>query len=360
MCEQFDIFLPTIPKKSKHKDRAMYYLEICRSLQDFRKINVLSNSELCAFLYDYAPRHMREDKAPVPQPAKAWFVGGGGIGGDADFLENATNESFTFWQGSEDIRRGDIVVMYCRTPKSYIHSIWIAQRDGFGDPFFYHYGCVYLSNCVKIKPISHKELKANKIWSINSIVKKNLQGISGNPISFQEYDELLAMLKKKGQDLTVLPRLTTYQTKNSELIINERRVEVFLVEPLLEKIGYASKDWVRQMAVRMGRGERNYPDYAFNATIIRGKEKADWLLEAKHHIKNQRELEDAFDQVRSYALRLQATIIVIADKNELWIISQKNGDFALANGQSFTWVALENPDNLRALDMKIGLKRKRG
>ncbi len=211
-----------------------------------------------------------------------------------------------------------------------------------------------------VKPISHSELKTNKLWSANSTVKRNLQGISGDPISYQEYEELMAMLKTKGQDLNMLPKLTSFQLKSSETISDERQVEVFLVEPLLEKIGYTSKDWVRQMAVPMGRGERNYPDYAFNATITRGKEKADWLLEAKYHIKNQKELRDAFDQVRSYALRLQATIVVIADKNELWIIDQKNGEFDLGNAQAFTWLALGNTDNLRALDMKIGLKRKRG
>lgn len=360
VCQQFDIFLPTLPKKSKHKERAMYYLEVCRSLQDFKTFNKLSNSELCAFLYDYAPRHVREDEGQLPAPVKAWFVGGAGTGGDAEFLEKATKDSFTFWQGSEDIRRGDIVLMYCRAPKSYIQSIWIAQRDGFSDPFFYHYGCVYLSNCIKVKPISHNELKENKIWSTNATVRRNLQGISGDPISFQEYEEMLAILKSKGQNLAELPKLASFQLKSSELISNERQVEVFLVEPLLEKLGYTSKDWVRQMAVRMGRGERNYPDYAFNATIIRGKEKADWLLEAKFHIKNQNELKDAFYQVRSYALRLQAAIIVIADKSELWIIGQKSGDFDLGNAQSFTWVALESPDNLRTVDMKIGLKRKRG
>ena len=47
---------------------------------------------------------------------------------------------------------------------------------------------------------------------------------------------------------------------------NQRDVKVQLVDPLLRRAGLESGDWVRQLAVRMGRGERVYPDYAIGVS----------------------------------------------------------------------------------------------
>jgi hypothetical protein len=66
------------------------------------------------------------------------------------------------------------------------------------------------------------------------------------------------------------------------------------------------------MPVKMGRGERNYPDYCFGANPVRGEETAKMILESKYEIKTQKELLDAYFQTKSYAMRLQVEKFAIA------------------------------------------------
>ncbi|ATD65241.1 hypothetical protein CGZ65_07925 [Neisseria weixii] len=124
------------------------------------------------------------------------------------------------------------------------------------------------------------------------------------------------LIEKNGDNIENLPQLfaPSYQ-KNLELK-NERDVEVELIEPLLKDIG-KNKVWTRQLTVKMGRGERVFPDYALLNERQKSYEQASILLEAKYHIQSNQELEAAFRQVWSYGLRLSARLLIIADKNSL-------------------------------------------
>ena len=102
-------------------------------------------------------------------------------------------------------------------------------------------------------------------------------------------------------------------------------VELALIEPLLKNLGNKSNQWVRQLPVRMGRGERNFPDYAFLTSKEEGFEAASILIESKFWIKNNHQLEETFKQVWSYGQRFSSAKLVIADKDAIWIY-QKNKD----------------------------------
>ena len=114
-----------------------------------------------------------------------------------------------------------------------------------------------------------------------------MQGINGRNIPKKYYDHLLALLEKKGQDISLLPKL---ENDNIELLelTNERDVEVHLLEPLLIKIGYQENDWMRQMKLRMGRGDRVYPDYVIFPNDERNNESGYWIWEAKYTISSHR------------------------------------------------------------------------
>ncbi len=126
ICERYDIAVPDLPGKQQKRQRALYYIELNRALQEFRRRADLSPEELNAFLYDFAPRDIdyRRTEA-LTTPARVWFVMGG-IGGNADFefLDSADNTSISHWQGNLETRRGDIVLMWCVSPRSYLHSVW--------------------------------------------------------------------------------------------------------------------------------------------------------------------------------------------------------------------------------------------
>lgn len=139
ICRSFDISLPELPGKLQKRERALYYLRINRALYEFRKQHGLSPQELNAFLYDFAPKNLgsKLENVALPQPSRVWFViGGVGGNGDFEYLDSADEKSVSCWQGSLETRKGDIILMWCASPRSYLHSVWRALDDGFNDPFF--------------------------------------------------------------------------------------------------------------------------------------------------------------------------------------------------------------------------------
>jgi hypothetical protein len=104
----------------------------------------------------------------------------------------------------------------------------------------------------------------------------------------------------------------------------------------------------------MGRGEGNFPDYAFLTDQTQGFEKASMLIESKFWIRNHRELEDTFKQVWSYGQRLSANKLVIADKDAIWIYDKKQDAFERTRYLKLFWKELENPDTFNKLKKLIG------
>ena len=56
IADTFNVELPKVPLRKDKKERALYYLEFCQIWNEFRKQNNLTIFELCAFLYDFAPK----------------------------------------------------------------------------------------------------------------------------------------------------------------------------------------------------------------------------------------------------------------------------------------------------------------
>ncbi len=317
----------------------------------------MTDFEFCAFLYDFAPKFIKEtdEEKELPEPSQVWWIGGDKYGEDFEFLDtNLNSDISSFWQGNIDTKRGDILVVYCLAPRSYIHSVWRAKRDGIADPFFHYYSNIYITNGQKVPPITIHELKADKHFSKNPLVRKNLQGINGYPLSSEDYLRLQEIFNEKGYDSSDLPQLYNYTYEQNKEIQNEREVEINLIEPFLKRIGYTEKDWIRQLSVRMGRGERNYPDYAFLTDKTYGYEKASMLIESKFHIKNNTELEDTFKQIWSYGQRLNAKKLIIADKDSIRIYLQKNDSFDRTKYKKFFWKELENSDKYNEVKKLIG------
>ncbi|MDB2685932.1 hypothetical protein N9Y42_01865 [Mariniblastus sp.] len=200
LCQRNGIEIPALPKKGAYKARAWFYFEINEALQSFRTQNGMSPEELNAFLYEYAIEDSDfTSDGPMPEPQRAWIVSGGAVhNGDFETVDNATNEDSYPWNCSVDARRGDLVVMYCVSPRSCIHSIWRVTEDGFVDPFFYYYNTAWIGECQRISPISFKDLKENDVWEKSSFVKSNAQGKSGSELTTEEYQEIAQIAESNG------------------------------------------------------------------------------------------------------------------------------------------------------------------
>jgi len=331
-------------------------MQLNKAFHEFRESYGLSTVEMCAFLYDFAPRFLVESNDALPEPSKVWLITGGtGQNGDFEWLEeNVEDKNATdYWQGNLNTRRGDILLMYCVTPHSYIHSIWRAATDGFVDPFFHYHNTVWIEQPTKTVPVTFKEMKADPLLSQKGAIKAHLQGPSGKPFTLEEYDAVLAIMQRKGQDISQLPRPQAISFLPSAELSNERDVEVALVEPLLARLGYTEKDWLRQMPLRMGRGERIYPDYVFGAQTTRGEERADMVFEAKFTIGSERALREAYLQAVSYAYRLRARVVMLAAREGFWLFEQKRGSFSLEHFSLYDWDVLQHPDALFELEKAL-------
>lgn len=194
------------------------------------------------------------------------------------------------------------------------------------------------------------------VLASNKSVRAHFQGAGGKPFPLEDYLVLLEMLKRKGCETSVLPVLPPHAFVFGERLENERDVETQLVEPLLKQLGYSVDEWLRQMPLRMGRGERNYPDYAIEPNTRRGEESATFLIETKFEISTKQQLEEAYIQGKSYALRLQARAFMLAAKEGLWLYRQADG-FAAERRMHWTWQDIEHPDRFHEVAVELGKGR---
>ncbi len=155
----------------------------------------------------------------------------------------------SFWQGSLETRRGDIVLMWCASPRSSLHSIWRALDNGFNDPFFYFYSAIRVGHPVRIVPIPFKEFRNHPVLGQKSVVRAHFQGASGTPFSTEEYTAICALLRSKDFDCSLLPLAPAAEELPDIDLENERAVEQMLVEPLLKRLGFEENDWIRQFPV---------------------------------------------------------------------------------------------------------------
>ena len=344
MVDYFELELPDYPKKSDYRARCMYYWALCEMFYKFRMDNDLSPEELCAFIYDFAPNVIGEQPfAKLPEPTNAWFIGG--ILQDEDKDPNYVSS----WQANSETKQGDILIQYETAPISAITSIRIATTDGIIDPFFHWYTWAHMSHYKAIPPISLNDLKSDAYFSMHSLVRKNFQGVNGWQITGNDYSELLRMIREKGGNTEVLPRLYAPPAPKTKEVKKERDVETELLEYYLGKLGFTEgRDYRRQLPIHAGRGHRVFPDYALHYDATPDYERARVLIEAKLEMKNNAQIEECFKQAYSYAKLLESSVIVLCDKNCL-IIYEKKDCFDRDRYTKIYWGELESSDKLNKL-----------
>jgi hypothetical protein len=350
--------LPHIPSKVKHEERLYYYFELCKSLYEFRNSNNLSPIELNVLLYYFSKNiienvDIRADE--LPEPTKV-YISGATKNDCTDLIEKADANTKSLWAGNVNTLPGDIIIIYGVAPFSQINSIWRAISKGFIDPFSYWYNLIWVGHVEKIPSISYQELVENEVWNKKSIVKSHMQGISGVQCTADEYNEIVRIVQSKGFDIKRLPKIKGPQLFVKAELNNERDVEIHLLEPFLQKLGFTEKNWVRQMPLRMGRGERIYPDYAVKANTKRGEETAEFVWEAKYRITNKKQLLEDFFQAKSYALRLNTNGLGLVAIDGIWL-SYKKDSFMFDKIINFTWEEINNSDIFNKILLEIGNKK---
>lgn len=355
-CDSLGIELPYIPNSVDKRGLVFYYYSICESLDTFSKEYGLSAEELSACVYDFATilQNVTEIKNFLPEPTNVWFTGASKSDYKTTF-QNLTPEIVRNWACNEATKRGDIIVIYCLSPQSFIHSIWRANSDGVANPFSYYYSRATVTNPIEIPPISYAELKNDKYWSNVPIVRKNLQGINGVQLTARDYEELLRLISSKGFDISVLPKLYSPSIEIEVNLTSEKEVEEKLLIPLLAELGYSQSDWQRQLSQKAGRSLKAIPDFVFFPRGERHFQNAPFVLEAKYYLNSSNERMNAFNQALSYCKMMSADLLGLCDKERLIIYSRKDGVFGRFN-PSFEkhWGNIKSPETFAELKKIIG------
>ena len=355
IAEAFGIPLLQVPSKKDHLARWLYFGHLCLAFQEFRALQGMSTSELLAFVYDFAVNFVdSENSDDLPAPRNAWLLlGGGAKEGDYGWLQEAAPDAQSHWQGNLDMRRGDVCIMYVRSPISSIHSLWRAVEDGYEDPFFHYKHAIQIGRPQKLPNLHFQDLASDNIFSENKYVKANLQGASGKALTYSEYEHLLDILGKHGELPSDLPHFPEQEEVELTALANERDVEIRLIEPLLQRAGLAAADWVRQLPVRVGRGERVYPDYAIGVTGKAPELRVRALVEAKYRAAGEKDWREAFFQAKAYGMRLGARVIITAAADGLRLYKRRHDDFDFLQGQQYRWGELKEGENLRQLSQLL-------
>lgn len=357
IAETFEMELPNLPSRRAYKDRFLLYYKIAAALKTYREEQGWSSAELCAFLYDFAPKFVGGTNwiwTKLPEPSAAFVIG---APPDADEWLNKENKENNFaWQGNPETQPGDLIVPYQWAPTSAFTSIWQATAPGFIDPLFWYYRCIYFGHPTYVQPLTFRELKADPILGKIPLIKAQMQGMNGTALKPSEYNRVLDCLSAKGQDISLLPRLTEHYTAVDAEILTERDVEKKLIEPLLERLGWTREQYVRQMPLRMGRGSTVYPDYVILPQFTPNYERGYWIVEAKKSIPNDKQLHVDFGQAISYAYRLKAAGIMLVAQEGIWLSEEK---FDFKTHRHYLWNQLQSDDSFLQVYQICGNRKRK-
>lgn len=356
MAREFTISLPPVPSKRDIKARWLYYLDYSQAFHNFRLEHGMSIPELLAFMNDFAPLYLTREDHTLPEPLNAWLlIGNSDPEGNLRLVENLIQEPelSTAWQGNLNMRRGDVVLIYLYSPLKQLYAIGRVIEDGYLAPFFHYKQAVQVGRFQRVPPLSYQELSSGPVMSRSGLIARRMQGASGALLTREEYTELTDTLIAKGLDPAAVPQLPTLPHIDLEHLSNERDVEVQLVEPLLRQLGFSEDQWVRQLPVRMGRGERNYPDYVLGLTGDFPEQRVRALIEVKYRTAHEQDWKEAFWQAKSYALRLQAKTLVLASADGLRVFERRQGDFHWEKAWLLSWAELDNAQTLIKLSKQL-------
>lgn len=336
LLDFYDIPIPTMPAKNDYEGRCYYYMQINDTLLDFREKIGLSPEEFCAFLYDFAPSQTEEIEIPSTFN-RIWISGG---------LPIQKNPEVTYyWGNNPSARKGDLMLLYELAPVSAITSIWRLTGDGYADPFFKWNASASVKHLDDFPNITLKELREDFYFSNHPLVRRKMQGVNGYSWSMNDYDNLLRLILAKGYDVSTLPKMEALEYKAHPNILLEKDVEEKLLIPLLDRLGLDSEtDYIRQLPIHAGRGHRIFPDFAVYYSDKPDDEYAHILIEAKLDIKNEKDLDAAFYQAKSYANILNSSVIILCDKKFLYIYEKSISKWDKKRYMQVSWGELGELD----------------
>lgn len=248
-----------------------------------------------------------------------------------EYFEALDTEPEVNWSGREEMKEGDLVFMYRQTPRKAITDIYYVSQDPWFDPFGGWKGFwVPIKKITPIKDITMVDMKHDEILKQWSFVKTSSQGVSTAPIPYFAYNRLLELIDediKNEYDLN--PEITANITQPNEIIEfkDEREFEDKVIDPLLKRWGFKHQ---RQYPCEFVIGSQHHTCQV-DFLVKNDKNENIILFEDKIRIANEKELNRAVLQAKSYALQLGMGGFIVASPEGFWIYNLDRNKEVLLN-----------------------------
>lgn len=370
-AEKYDVELPKIPNRSDYRERCLYYLDLCIAIVNFAVENGIDDSaEICAFIYGCELPIIKDEleaeyDKPMPKvPEQAWILVG-------NYGEGEKNMKRGFWQANQLTCKGDIMLFYEKSPVKKLNSVWIALEDGVIDPFFHYYSHTYIGQKIEIpadKAITFEDFKNSEYFKVENrgregnFVSKNFQDVSGWEVTSDDYAEIKRMLEAKGFDTSILPSLYEPKKLTGVDISLEADVSEKLLVPLLEEMGKKrNEDFKAEVEFPAGHSTTGHrmekrPDFCLHLSGSGSQLTAKVVIEVKYWMRDNIEVEQAFDQGVTYAKWGEAKVLVLCDKNQIRVYERnKKGKFDKDKRSFFRWEDMENLERFNELKRLLDL-----
>ena len=270
-----------------------------------------------------------------------------------DYFESFDSDAGeTVWSGRKEMKKGDVVFYYRMAPRKAITDVLRVKEDPSFDPWGGWWGFwVTLEKVGPINDIPFSQMKRDEILRDWSVVRRNFLGTVAEPIPHSVYNRLLQYIPPKTAKKYGLRPEPVAASRTSGTYRSEEDFENQAVVPLL-------KQWSL-------RYRRQYPcAFQFGTQLHVGRvdfyvtdnKGALTLFENKLRILNDRDLQRAADQAKSYALILGLPSFVVASPEGLWVYRLRKNLATLA--QHVEWEELQTKqqeDRLR--DTLLRLRR---
>jgi hypothetical protein len=248
-----------------------------------------------------------------------------------EYFETLDTEPEVNWSGREEMKAGDLVYMYRQTPRKAIADLYSVSQDPWFDPFGGWTGFwVSLKKITPIKDITMVDMKHDEILKQWSFVKTSSQGVSTAPIPYFAYNRLLELIDEDiKKEYNLNPEITAIATQPNEIIEfkDEREFEDKVIDPLLKRWGFKHQ---RQYPCEFVIGSQHHTCQV-DFLVKNDKNENIILFEDKIRIANEKELNRAVLQAKSYALQLGMGGFIVASPEGFWVYNlERNKEVLLS------------------------------
>ncbi|MDA0745718.1 MAG: hypothetical protein O2954_04320 [bacterium] len=300
-------------------------LNIQHAVEEFREAHNLEDWQMWAVVYDLGPRLLPPaEPYPIDQPPRIWIT----AAGKENFatVDQQTGNDRDTWSINPKAKRGDIVLMYCLSPRSSIVAAYRCDCDAYRDPFNNWWTGVWteITDKLEIPPLTLKEMKADPILSKWHMARANFQGMLQHQVPDDVWQRIKEITLTKDPETGRL--LEEYAGSAEGIrslktdIASEKSFEDQALLPLLKILGWKLSSTLRrqyEMDIKVGSG----PPRRVRADLVGFRVSAEVLLviESKRRIRSEEELHAAVEQCESYAGKLRCPRFAVAAPEGVWI-----------------------------------------